>query len=75
MKKSRLIRCPSCKREGDWFSGRFGPFCSRRCKLIDLGKWFEEEHAISEPITKESEDTNFTNAHESVESATTDEHG
>lgn len=26
------------------------PFCSRRCKLIDLGKWFDGEHRISEPL-------------------------
>ena len=28
----------------------FFPFCSKRCKLIDLGMWFEEEHKIEEPI-------------------------
>ena len=44
------VRCPSCKRIGDWFSGEHGPFCSRRCKLVDLGKWFSEEHTISEPL-------------------------
>lgn len=29
---------------------RWYPFCSRRCKLIDLGKWFNEEYRISDPI-------------------------
>jgi endogenous inhibitor of DNA gyrase (YacG/DUF329 family) len=47
------VRCPTCKRTGDWFAGETGPFCSRRCKLIDLGKWFSEEHAISEPLPME----------------------
>jgi endogenous inhibitor of DNA gyrase (YacG/DUF329 family) len=28
--------------------GKYGPFCSHRCKLIDLGKWLDEEHSISE---------------------------
>jgi hypothetical protein len=28
----------------------FFPFCSRRCKLIDLGKWLEEEHRIEESL-------------------------
>ncbi len=27
-----------------------GPFCCTRCKLVDLGKWFNEEHKISEPL-------------------------
>ena len=46
----RKVKCPTCKKEGDWFAGSYGPFCSHRCKLIDLGKWLGEEHAISEPL-------------------------
>jgi endogenous inhibitor of DNA gyrase (YacG/DUF329 family) len=49
-RKSASIKCPTCKREGDWFAGAYGPFCSRRCKLVDLGKWFGEEHLISQPL-------------------------
>jgi uncharacterized protein len=45
-----LIKCPTCHRRGDWFAGPHGPFCCRRCKLVDLGKWFEEEHVISKPL-------------------------
>jgi endogenous inhibitor of DNA gyrase (YacG/DUF329 family) len=26
------------------------PFCCRRCKLIDLGKWFNEDYVISDPL-------------------------
>ena len=26
------------------------PFCSRRCRLVDLGKWIEGEYRISEPL-------------------------
>jgi uncharacterized protein len=47
------VKCPTCKRVGDWFAGSTGPFCSRRCKLVDLGKWFSEEHAISDPLRPE----------------------
>lgn len=40
-------RCPTCRRELDWdTASRWRPFCSERCKLIDLGAWFKEEHAI-----------------------------
>ncbi|MGD0251697.1 MAG: DNA gyrase inhibitor YacG [Verrucomicrobiota bacterium] len=46
----RRTKCPVCKESGDWFAGKYGPFCSHRCKLIDLGKWLGEEHAISEPL-------------------------
>jgi len=46
----RLVKCPTCKKVGDWFAGEYGPFCSQRCRLIDLGKWLGEEHRISEPL-------------------------
>ncbi len=53
MKPLPKVKCPTCKKEGDWLAGPFGPFCSRRCKLIDLGKWLNEEQRISEPLTPE----------------------
>jgi endogenous inhibitor of DNA gyrase (YacG/DUF329 family) len=46
----RSVKCPTCKQIGDWFLTDFGPFCSKRCKLVDLGKWFSEENVISEPL-------------------------
>jgi endogenous inhibitor of DNA gyrase (YacG/DUF329 family) len=48
------VRCPTCKKKGDWLSGTFAPFCSKRCKLIDLGKWFSGENKISEPLRPDS---------------------
>ncbi len=50
MRQPALIKCPTCKKQGDWFAGPHGPFCSHRCRLIDLGKWLGEEHTISEPL-------------------------
>lgn len=45
------VKCPRCGERGDWFADeRWGPFCSRRCKLIDLGQWFNEENRISRPL-------------------------
>jgi endogenous inhibitor of DNA gyrase (YacG/DUF329 family) len=52
-KNPALLKCPTCRKQGDWFAGPYGPFCSRRCKLVDLGKWFGEEHAVSEPLRPE----------------------
>lgn len=46
----RPIRCPGCGKTGPWFAGEHGPFCSSRCKLVDLGTWFAEENRISEPL-------------------------
>ncbi len=47
------VKCPTCRKPGDWFAGEFGPFCSQRCRLIDLGKWFAEEHTITSPLRPE----------------------
>lgn len=47
------VKCPTCRETGDWLNGNSTPFCSPRCKLIDLGKWLGGEHAISEPLRPE----------------------
>jgi hypothetical protein len=51
MDKPALVKCPICGHENDFNADPFGPFCSKRCKLIDLGKWFNGEYQISEPLT------------------------
>ncbi len=44
------VECPGCRKRGKWLDAVWGPFCSERCKLIDLGKWFDGENKISEPL-------------------------
>lgn len=49
------VKCPTCQREIDWSQSPFRPFCSERCKLIDLGAWLTEKHAIpGEPAAEEA---------------------
>lgn len=45
-----LLKCPRCKALGKWFATPFGPFCSERCRLVDLGQWFNEEHRLSREL-------------------------
>ena len=40
------VRCPTCQRELEWQSAPFRPFCSERCRLVDLGAWLTEQRAI-----------------------------
>ncbi len=42
----RAARCPGCKRETAWTNNPFRPFCSERCRLLDLGAWVEERYRI-----------------------------
>ncbi len=38
--------CPICGKEMVWENNPFRPFCSERCRLIDLGKWASDEYRI-----------------------------
>ncbi|MGB5253126.1 MAG: DNA gyrase inhibitor YacG [Sedimenticolaceae bacterium] len=41
------VSCPTCKKPVDWTpQQKWRPFCSERCKLIDLGEWLTEEKRI-----------------------------
>ncbi|MEW6176313.1 MAG: DNA gyrase inhibitor YacG [Pseudomonadota bacterium] len=43
-----VVGCPTCKAPVEWGEqSPYRPFCSERCKLIDLGAWASEEHAIA----------------------------
>ena len=43
------IKCPTCEKEHVYSSANpFRPFCSERCKMIDLGAWANEEYTIPE---------------------------
>lgn len=45
-----IIACPTCGKKNAFFEEPLGPFCSARCKTIDLGKWLGEEYVVSEPL-------------------------
>ena len=41
------VKCPHCGKAVAWTpESPFRPFCSERCKLIDLGAWASESHRI-----------------------------
>ena len=42
-----VVKYPTCKRPVEWSDESiYRPFCSERCRLIDLGAWFNEQHRI-----------------------------
>jgi endogenous inhibitor of DNA gyrase (YacG/DUF329 family) len=47
------ITCPICKSVTTWEENPYRPFCSERCKLVDLGKWASEEYRIKGKGTEE----------------------
>ena len=51
------IICPVCKNITTWEENPFRPFCSERCKLIDLGAWASDEYRIPGKPADEAEQT------------------
>ena len=48
------LRCPICRAGTDSTVHSDFPFCSERCRLIDLGAWSSEKYVISQPAFDES---------------------
>ena len=48
------VRCPKCGRRFDSEQSPALPFCSDRCRLIDLGGWLEEKYGV--PVVREDDE-------------------
>ena len=44
---NQKIKCPHCSEQTAWQDNAHRPFCSERCKLIDLGQWADESYRVS----------------------------
>lgn len=45
---AKRVKCPACGQPSRWATDNaFRPFCSERCKLIDLGAWAADRYSIS----------------------------
>ena len=48
------IKCPHCRGITKWEGNKFRPFCSERCKMIDLGAWADESYKIEDNVNRSS---------------------
>lgn len=56
------VSCPTCHKQTEFSPNNpWRPFCSERCKLIDLGEWANEEKAIPGQPLAEDEDNDSWN--------------
>lgn len=65
-KRALKLGCPICKKPVKRANPDF-PFCSDRCRTVDLGKWASGEYVISAPVSDAEEAIRDTNP-EDVES-------
>jgi endogenous inhibitor of DNA gyrase (YacG/DUF329 family) len=60
------LRCPICKKNVKSTDADF-PFCSDRCRIIDLGKWASGAYVIASPVTDADEGVRDRNPEDSEE--------
>ncbi len=52
----RRVRCPTCRRDTPRIGNPWRPFCSERCKVLDLAAWADERYRIpGDPVPQEPE--------------------
>ncbi len=52
-----VVACPTCGKKVEWTpANKFRPFCSERCKQIDLGAWAEEKYTIPGAAADDKQD-------------------
>ncbi|WLF84026.1 DNA gyrase inhibitor YacG [Moraxella sp. ZY210820] len=50
-----VLNCPHCQKQTTWANNPSRPFCSERCKLIDLGAWASDEYRIATQDSPQAE--------------------
>jgi endogenous inhibitor of DNA gyrase (YacG/DUF329 family) len=58
------IKCPQCRKPTTWKDNPDRPFCSNRCRLIDLGQWADESYKIKGPSQQELSENNVIPLHD-----------
>ena len=54
---ARIVPCPQCRKPVQWHpDNAWRPFCSERCKMLDLGDWANERHSIPDDPASEGPD-------------------
>lgn len=48
------VKCPTCEKKFNYYESDFRPFCSDKCRLLDLGQWLDESYTV--PAHKLSEE-------------------
>lgn len=58
------VQCPSCKKTFEYKTSEWRPFCSERCRLVDLGQWLTESYSVPAAKLSEEEAQTLEQLHE-----------
>jgi endogenous inhibitor of DNA gyrase (YacG/DUF329 family) len=50
------VKCPICGKQVEYEGNEYRPFCSERCKMLDLGAWIDEEYKLPVESTEITEE-------------------
>ncbi len=53
------VTCPQCRSNTGWHNNPYRPFCSERCRLIDLGCWVEETYRMPGETVESEQQNSF----------------
>lgn len=74
MSKKFEVTCPTCKKKFEYYSSEFRPFCSEKCRLIDLGQWLTESYTVPvQKLSEEEQETLEQILHEKIQNEENDE--
>lgn len=62
--KTLNVSCPRCQKKFNYYSSEFRPFCSEKCRLIDLGQWLNESYTVPAHKLTEEEAQQLEQLHE-----------
>ena len=51
------LRCPTCNKRFEMSESKSLPFCSDRCRKVDLGRWMREVYSVSVPKSEDDEES------------------
>jgi len=64
MNQKKIVKCPHCSTAVEWVeASNWRPFCSERCKMIDLGAWASEEYSVASENPSPMEDIDHNAAY------------
>ncbi len=46
MSKTFQVKCPTCNKKFKYYESDFRPFCTERCRMVDLGHWLDESYKV-----------------------------
>ncbi|MBI3248716.1 MAG: DNA gyrase inhibitor YacG [Deltaproteobacteria bacterium] len=54
----RSVKCPTCRTPVPWQGNPYRPFCSARCRILDLGAWADESYRLpGGPLPEETDES------------------